>query len=255
VLVVGALVLAACGDDREPSSAGTTGPVLEGEITVAAAASLTEPFTALGTAFEAEHPGVRVTFTFDSSSTLARQVLDGAPVDVFASADQASTATLVDAELVEGEPTVFARNRLTIVTKPGNPTGITGLADLAGGDGVISLCGADVPCGRFAAQVLERAGIVLPEDRVTRGQNARATLAAVAEGDAVAGIVYVTDARSAGDAVDAVAIPAGANAVAVYPICVLEGRGSVDVAEAFVAFVRSTEGRRVLAAAGFLPPN
>ena len=236
------------------SSSNGAEPAVEGDITVAAAASLTEPFTELGAAFEAAHPGTHVTFTFDSSSTLAGQVLEGAPVDVFASADEASTTKLVDAGRVEGAPAVFARNRLTIVTKPGNPSAIAELADLAAGDGVVSLCGTDVPCGRFAAQVLERAGVALPEGRVTRGQNAKATLAAVAEGDAVAGIVYVTDARAAGGAVDAVAIPDAANAVAAYPISVLTESDAADVAEAFVAFVRSAEGRRVLTDAGFLPP-
>ncbi len=147
-----------------------------------------------------------MSLNFDSSSTLATQILEGAPADVFASADEESTARLTDENLIAGEPQVFARNELVIVTKPGNPEGISGLADLADA-GVISLCGEQAPCGRYAAEALSNAGVRIDEASITRGQNVGATLTAVAEGDAVAGIVYVTDARSAGDAVEAVEIP------------------------------------------------
>ena len=217
VMIVAALALAACGSSSSDgtsttakpanSSSSTTQPALTGDITVAAAASLTEAFTQIGKDFEAAHPGTKVTFTFDSSGTLSQQIVDGAPVDVFASADEKNEQKVADAGLVKGDPTVFARNRLIIVTKPGNPTGIKTLADLADA-GVISLCGTDVPCGKFAATALENAGVTIPESSVTRGQNAKATLTAVSEGDAVAGIVYVTDAQAAGDAVGSVEIPA-----------------------------------------------
>ncbi|HWJ98384.1 MAG TPA: molybdate ABC transporter substrate-binding protein, partial [Acidimicrobiales bacterium] len=234
-LVAGtALLLAACGSSggsessdttKAPSSSDATTttagePALEGEITVSAAASLTEPFTDMGKAFEDANPGTKITFTFDSSGTLSQQILDGAPVDVFASADEKNMEKLTDADLVKGEPTVFARNQLIIVTKPGNPEGIESLADLADA-GIISLCGEDVPCGKFAGEALENAGVTIPEGSVTRGQNVKATLAAVTEGDAVAGIVYVTDALTAGDAVDAVDIPEDQNVIATYPVAVL----------------------------------
>ena len=195
-----------------------------------------------------------MTFNFDSSSALATQILEGAPADVFASADEANMAKLTDEGLIAGEPEVFARNELVIVTKPGNPEGIETLADLADA-GVISLCGEEVPCGKYAEQALDdgRASTI-PESSVTRGQNVGATLTAVTEGDAVAGIVYVTDAEAAGDAVEAVAIPADANVIATYPIGVLEASGNAELAEAFVAYVLGDEGQAVLKEYGFLPP-
>lgn len=263
------VLLAGCGsgdstDGGSPSGAAdppsTTaggpetapGPDLHGRITVSGATSLTAAFTQIGDDFTAANPGVEVRFNFDSSSTLATQILEGAPADVFASADEANMAKLTDGSLVAGSPAVFARNELVVVTKPGNPEGIATLADLADA-GVVSLCGEDVPCGRYARQALDAADVTIDESNVTRGQNVGATLTAVTEGDAVAGIVYVTDAASAGDAVEAVAIPAGVNVVATYPIGVLAPSGSPDVARAFVAFVLGDEGQAVLAEQGFLP--
>lgn len=237
LVLLAAVALAGCGDD-DPEA-----------ITVAAAASLTDAFTEIGAGFEAEHPGAEVTFTFDSSGTLAEQIAGGAPADVFASADEADVERV--SELVDGEPVVFARNELAIVTQPGNPEGITSLADLAE-VGVVALCSEDAPCGRVAQEVLDAAGVVLPEGDVTRGQNASATLTAVSEGDAVAGIVYVTDARRAGGAVEAVAIPPDQNTLATYPIAAL---GGSELAGTFVAYVASEAGQRVLEEHGFLPPR
>ncbi len=264
VLATLTLLVAACGSSagsdgtattKAPAADGsaTTEAPLEGEITVSAAASLTESFTDMGKAFEAEHPGTTVTFTFDSSGTLSQQILDGAPVDVFASADEKNMEKLTDADLVKGDPTVFARNQLVIVTKPGNPEGIGSLADLPDA-GVISLCGEDVPCGKFAGEALANADVTIPEGSVTRGQNAKATLAAVSEGDAVAGIVYVTDALAAGDAVDAVEIPADDNVVATYPVAVLTDTRDAALASAFVDYVASDDGQAILEERGFLPP-
>jgi molybdate transport system substrate-binding protein len=261
------LLLAACGSSggsestattKAPSSDATTTtatePALEGEITVSAAASLTESFTELGKAFEADHDGTKITFTFDSSGTLSQQILDGAPVDVFASADEKNMQKLTDADLVKGEPTVFAKNQLIIVTKPGNPEGIESLADLADA-GIISLCGEDVPCGKFAGEALDKAGVTIPESSVTRGQNVKATLTAVTEGDAVAGIVYVTDALAAGDAVDSVEIPTDENVIATYPVAVLTDTQDAALASAFVDYVSSDAGQAVLEERGFLPPE
>ncbi len=251
-LLVAALLVAAlvgCGGDDEPE--GSDG--LSGEITVSAAASLTDAFTAIGEDFEAAHPDTTVTFTFDSSGTLSDQIVEGAPVDVFASADEGNMTKLTDEDLVAGEPTVFAGNELVIVTEPGNPEGIETLEDLAD-VGVVALCAEDAPCGRFAGEVLDGAGVEIPEGSVTRGQNVRATLTAVAEGDAVAGIVYVTDAESAADTVDAVEIPDDENALATYPIAVLADAANPDVAQAFADWVASDEGLAVLEEHGFLAP-
>jgi molybdate transport system substrate-binding protein len=221
-------------------------------ITVAAATSLTGAFTEIGDGFAADHPDVDVTFTFDSSSALGTQIIEGAPADVYASADDVTMARLSDEDLVAGTPEIFARNELVIVTAPGNPDGVETLADLAGA-GVISLCGEDVPCGTYAAEALDRAGVTIDESSITRGQNATATLTAVSEGDADAGIVYATDAGAAGDAVEAVAIPEDLNPIATYPIAVLEASDRTDAAETFVAYVLSDEGQAVLAEHGFLP--
>lgn len=252
-LLVVALLLAGCaGGGSAASSDG--GGALEGAITVSAATSLREAFTELGDDFTAAHPDVDVVFNFDASSALATQIREGAPADVFASADEASMRELVDDELVAGRPAVFARNELVIVTKPGNPEGIASLADLADA-GVISLCGEEVPCGRYAQQALDAAGVAISESHVTRGQNVGATLTAVGEGDAVAAVVYTTDAEAAGAGVDTVPIPTEVNVVATYPIAVVASTGNRDVAQAFVDHVLGHDGQRVLAAHGFLPPD
>ena len=267
---VAGLLLAGCGSDSSTDNASTStaaGPSshlvgsaptsasgVEGTITVSAASSLTEAFTRIGEAFAAANPGAEATFNFGASSALSAQILDGAPADVYASADEANMALLTDADLIAAEPEVFARNELAIVTKPDNPEGISGLTDLAD-VGVVALCGEEVPCGKLAKQALDGAGVSIPESSVTRGHDAKATLTAVAEGDAVAGIVYVTDAEAAADSVEAVAIPAAQNVFAVYPIGVIAASESSDVAAAFMDYVLGDSGQAVLEQLGFLPPT
>jgi molybdate transport system substrate-binding protein len=221
---------------------------------VSAAASLTGAFTKIGDDFEAANPGAEVTFNFGPSSTLEAQIEQGAPADVFAPADPANMDELGTASKLAAAPAAFARNELVIVTKPGNPRNVHSLADLAT-VGTVSLCGSDVPCGKYAAQVLQGAGVAIPESSVTRGQDVKATLAAVTTGDADAGIVYVTDAKGAGDAVATIDIPDDQNAIAVYPIAVLAGTGEQEVASAFVDAVTSDAGRATLQSFGFLPPR
>jgi molybdate transport system substrate-binding protein len=258
LLAASSLFVAGCSDskkDDKPKSTGRYGKTaLKGVVTVSGAASLKDSFTTIGDAFAKANPQVKVTFNFDASSTLASQITEGAPADVFASADEANMTKLTDAKLVTGKPAIFARNQLVIVTKPGNPKGIKTLADLAAA-GVVSLCGVDVPCGKYAKQALDTAGVAIPEASVTRGQNAGATLTAVSTGDAVAGIVYVTDAISAGDTVEAVDIPSAQNVIATYPIGVLKASGNAKAAQAFVDYVQSDDGQAVLKDKGFLPPT
>lgn len=254
LLAVSALLVAGCGSSAGSSSSGGTSTKpegLEGGITVSAASSLTEAFDELGADFHAAHPNATVRATYDSSTVLSSQIIEGAPADLFASADEANMAALTAKDLVAGKPEDFARNKLVIVTKPGNPEGITTLADLAGA-GVVSLCGKDVPCGMFAQQVLDKAHVTIDEGSITRGQNAKATLTAVTEGDAVAGIVYVTDARAAGAKVDAVPIPGNVNVIATYPIAVLKGARDASVAQAFEDYVLSAAGQATLKEFGFL---
>ncbi|MEZ5383571.1 MAG: molybdate ABC transporter substrate-binding protein [Microthrixaceae bacterium] len=251
--VVAATVAVGCGDGGNGGHAADREGDVSGEITVSAASSLTGAFTDLSAQFEADHPEVEVRLNFGSSSSLATQVLDGAPVDVFAAADESNMARLAQGDLLSGKAEAAARNELIIVTKPGNPEGITEVGDLADA-GVVSLCAADAPCGRYAAEVLDSAGVSLADAQVTRGQNAKATLAAVRDGDAAAGVVYVTDARAAGGAVGTVAISDRHNVVATVPIARLDASPNPAAADAFVAFVLGPAGTTTLAAAGFLPP-
>lgn len=260
VVAVGAAivaVLAGCGSSGSPGAGprpSPSKPDVKGTITVSAAASLTEAFSQLGEQFHGAYPDARVTFNFGSSAALATQIQQGAPADVFASADQTSMQSLVTRNLISGAPTTFADNQLVIVTKPGNPEHVTGLPSLAKVP-VVSLCGETVPCGMYAAEVLQKAGVTIPVSRITRGQDVKATLGAVTQGDATAAIVYVTDARSAGGAVAEVDIPAAQNTVASYPIAMVKASTHGGVARTFVDFVLSVTGQRTLARFGFLPPS
>lgn len=252
VVAATALQVAGCAEDAADPPAASGSP-LDGPLTVSAAASLTESFTEIAGRFESAHPDVEVELNFGSSGQLSTQIGEGAPADVAAFADTVPMDRLARDGLLVGEPRIFAENELVIVTEPGNPGGIGGLADLPGA-GVVALCVDTAPCGTFADQVLDAAGVEVPESSVTRGQDVRSTLAAVSEGDAVAGIVYVTDAAAAGDAVDTVAIPGARNVVAGYPVAVVADSANPDAAAAFVAFVLGTPGRAVLEEAGFLLP-
>jgi molybdate transport system substrate-binding protein len=256
-IVVLGLAAAGCSDDDSGSGASTSTTAskstLSGSITVSDAASLTAAFDRIGAEFIAENPDVDVTFNPGPSSTLATQIEGGAPADVLASADEASMDRLVTGGHVDGDPTVFARNRLVIVTKPGNPENVESLADLPNA-GIVSLCGETVPCGKYAAEVLKNASVTIPETQVTRGTDATATLAAVRRGDADAAIVYLTDARTAGDSVESVTIPNDVNVIAVYPIAVLKQTSDLAVAQAFIDFVLSDTGQTTLRQFGFLAP-
>lgn len=235
-----------------PASAAKQKETLSGSITVSAAASLTEAFTKMGADFQKLHKGTTVTFNFAASSALVQQIQGGAPADVFASADGANMQKLVTGGQVTVEPTDFASNWLTIVVKPGNPKGIKSLADLPKAD-VVALCAPEVPCGKYANQMLTQAGVTIPSDKITLGQDVKATLAAVATGDADAGIVYVTDAKAAGSTVQGVRVPASLNVLAVYPIAPIAATQNASLADGWVEYVTSRAGRRTLRSFGFLP--
>lgn len=237
-LALAAAVPAACGDDGGGDA-----------VTVFAAASLTDAFEELGAAFEAAHPGVTVRFAFAGSSSLREQLLDGAPADVFAPADTAIIQQAVDAGVV-GPPVDLARNELQIVVPAGNPGGVATPADLAEADLLVGLCAAAVPCGRFAREALDRAGVTPAVD--TEEPDVRSLLTKVAAGELDVGIVYRTDVLSAGDAVEGIDIPAEHRVTAVYPIAVTTTSRHRAQAEAFVDFARTDEGRAILAAHGFL---
>lgn len=251
--VLGVLIaLTACAATGAPDAVRASPGRVAGEVTVFAAASLSDAFTEIGRRFEATHPDVAVTFNFAGSHQLATQILEGAPAGVFASADPTQMDVVAEAWLVAGRPAVFARNRLQIVVEPGNPKQVVTLRDLRR-DGVsVVLAAEQVPAGRYARDALERAEVALSP--VSLETDVRAVLAKVALGEADAGIVYASDVATAGDRVDGVEIPDAQNVVATYPIAALAGAPNPDAARAFVAAVRSDAGRAALERAGFAPP-
>ncbi len=226
----------------------TTVPVT-GTITVYAAASLTSSFTDLGKLFEQRNPGTSVKFSFAGSSTLVTQIFQGAPADVFASADQPNMDRLVDSGLMAGTPRIFTKNLLQIVVAKGNPKKIIGLADLARPDVVTVLCGATVPCGNYARQSLAKAGVTV--NPKSNELSVTAVIGRVATGEADAGIGYVTDVL-VDSRVDGVVIPSALNVVAEYPLAVLKEASNPTTAEAFVVLVRSPDGQAVMSKYGFL---
>jgi molybdate transport system substrate-binding protein len=181
------------------------------------------------------------------------QIQSGAPSDVFAAADLTSFDKLLASGNVVKSPKVFARNSMQLVVKPSNPLGISSVADLAKAS-VVSLCAKTVPCGVYATTVLSRYGVVISESKITRGVDATATLNAVSTGDADAAIVYATDALSAKKSVSIISIPGGKNVTAMYGIAVIRGSKHSKQAEAFVQFVLSPAGQKVLKTFGFLAP-
>lgn len=224
----------------------------QGRLLVSAAASLTDAFGELESAFEADHPGVDVLLNLGGSSALREQILEGAPADVFAPADRSSMDHVVDAARVTGEVTMFTRNRLQIAVPAGNPGNVTSLEDLRRDELVIGLCAEGVPCGDLARQALGNAGVVPALD--TNEPDVRALLTKIAAGELDAGITYVTDVAAAGTAVEGVDIPEDLNVVAEYPIAVLDDAPNPPAAAAFVDFVLSDAGQQILASYGFASP-
>jgi molybdate transport system substrate-binding protein len=231
------------------ASAETPSPTT---LNVFAAASLTESFKAIGAAFQQTHPGPAPQFNFAGSSTLVQQIREGAPADVFASADEANMQKVAEAGGLAGAPCIFATNRLAIVVSPGNPRHIDALDDLLAPDLTLALAAPAVPAGTYAAEAFAKAGLRMPA--ASQEPDVRAVLNKVALGEADAGLVYVTDVRAAGPRVEAVAIPDRYNVVARYPIAVVKHASDAPRAAAFVDFVCSDAGRRTLAAHGFLAP-
>jgi molybdate transport system substrate-binding protein len=245
--LVAVLVTASCGSDG--GAGDGTAPA---DVTVFAAASLTAAFTELGDAFTAANPGADVTFSFAGSSELVAQLREGAPADVFASADLANMALLTGADLVDGEVEVFATNVAEIIVEAGNPRGIMDIADLADDDLVVVQCAPEVPCGAYAEQVLANAGVAVTPSSLE--QNVKAVATKVLLGEADAGIVYRTDVLAAGDDADGVTIPDDVNVVAEYPIALLLDAPDAPGGRSFIDFVLSATGQQVLADNGFGPP-
>jgi molybdate transport system substrate-binding protein len=250
-------LLSACGGDGQtaaPSQPGPEGgsPVLSGELTVFAAASLTDAFEAIGERFEAANPDVGVSFNFGSSSTLATQIAEGAPADVFASANQTQMDVVTHAGLVAGERADFAGNSLEIAVEPGNPLGIGSLEDLARSDVTLVLAAEAVPAGQYAREALDAREIEV--EPASLEIDVRAVLSRITLGEADAGIVYASDVVAAGEDVEGVEIPAEQNVRASYPIATLADAPNSTAGDAFVDYVLSSEGQEVLRAFGFTAP-
>jgi molybdate transport system substrate-binding protein len=245
VLAAVAILVAGCGDG-EPSGGSAGSPE---EITVFAAASLTAAFTELGGRYTAANGGTRVTFNFAGSQALATQIQQGAPADVFASADTTNMDKVKD---LVGTPQSFAGNQLQIVVEQGNPRDVTGLEGLARDDLKVVLAAEEVPAGRYARQALDKLGVAVKA--VSLEDNVKAVVTKVSLGEADAGIVYATDVAAGGDKVQGVDIPTEQNVTATYPIATVKAGGNQEQAQAFMDLVRSDQGQQVLEGHGFLPP-
>ena len=226
---------------------------LKGDLTISAATSLTDAFAELAKQFRIVNKGVKVRLNFGSSSTLLTQIQSGAPSDIMASADLTNLEKLVASGNVVVTPKVFARNTMAIAVKPGNPKSVRSVADLASLP-FIALCGKTVPCGVYASSVLTRAGVVITESKVTRGIDVKATLSAVANGDADAAIVYKTDVLAAKKTVVGIDIPNAQNAKSMYGIAPIRGSKNPANAKAFIDFVLSEQGWQILKSFGFQRP-
>ncbi|MFE1166776.1 molybdate ABC transporter substrate-binding protein [Nocardiopsis sp. NPDC058789] len=255
------VVLTACGaEDTEPGDGADSAGALTGELTVFAAASLTDVFTEIAEDFRDRHPDVEVTFNFAGSSELAQQINSGAPADVFAAANTATMEQVVAGEGLDADwaaehgedGLVFVTNTLRIAVPPDNPAGIENLADLAD-DGVqVAFCAEEVPCGAATTAALDASGLdVTP---VTYEEDVRAVLTKVELGEVDAGMVYSTDVISSGDRVEGLEFPEAEEAVNDYPIGVLSSSGDSALASAWVEAVTSDEGAAVLRDAGFGTP-
>jgi molybdate transport system substrate-binding protein len=221
------------------------------QITVFAAASLTDVFKFTADIFEKDHPGFTVRFNFAGTPTLVTQIEQGAQADVFASADTANMERLKTDGWTLGEPRVFAHNKLEIVVAPNNPKEIRDLADLARPGIIYVSAGPTVPAGKYAAQALDKAGVkVRPRSLET---DVKSVVSKVRLGEADAGIVYATDVKAAGDSVTGVDIPDRYNVIASYPVVAVKGTAQIEVANGFIAWLLSTDGILALLRYGFQP--
>ena len=240
VAIALAWAVPACGSPTASEQGGT--------VNVFAAASLTDAFRQIADEVEQANPGLSVVLNVGASSALAQQIVSGAPADVFAAASPATMTTVTDAGEATA-PRVFARNRLQIAVPADNPGGVTGLADFADRDRTFALCAAEVPCGAAAAAVFAEAGIRAAPD--TLEQDVKAALSKVVLGEVDAALVYRTDVLAAGSKVRGIGFPEAEQAASDYLLATLTPASNASGAEAFAAYVRSSEGQRILAKAGF----
>ena len=250
-----AAALSGCGssDPAAPAAAvsASAAEAASGTLTVFAAASLTGTFTELGKTFEAAHPGTTVRFNFGSSATLAQQIVEGAPADVFAAASPATMKTVADASLASA-PTTFVRNSLQIAVPADNPAKVDDLKDLTDPKVKVALCAEQVPCGAAALKALDAAGLKVTP--VTLEQDVKAALTKVELGEVDAALVYRTDVLASAGKVTGIDFPESAKAINDYPIAALTKAPAPEAAKQFVDLVLSPQGADVLTKAGFEAP-
>jgi len=248
------LALTGCGASGSAASSSTSssGGRLSGTLTVFAAASLTDVFGQLGRQLTKANPGLDVRFNFGGSSGLATQLTQGAPADVFASANTTQMKVVTHAGLQAAAPAVFAQNVLEIAVPKGNPGHVTGLADFGNASLTLAVCAPSVPCGAAAKQVFAAAGVHAKPD--TEEEDVKAALTKVQLGEVDAALVYATDVRAAGAKVEGIPFPEAGQAVNKYPICVLKAAPNAEAAQAFLDLVQSDDGQTALTAAGFRKP-
>lgn len=263
--VVAALMLTGCAgasgegvgdappgtEETPPVADPSAAPALTGDLTIFAAASLGGAFDELATEFMERNPSLEVLpISYDGSSTLATQLIEGAPADVFASADENNMQKVVD-EGLAASPQLFASNTLVIAVPSGNPGGVNSIEDLADPALTVVLCAPEVPCGAASETLLTAAGVAVTPASLE--QNVTAVLTKVAAGEADAGLVYATDVL-ANDEVQGIAAAGADDVVNHYPVAALTDSANPEAAAAFVAFVLSEDGQAVLEEFGFGAP-
>ncbi len=251
-LLAGLLLVFALAGGSVACRSDNSGSPDEEKLVVFAAASLTEAFTDLGKQYEAEHEGSTVEFSFGSSSDLAAQIDQGAPADVFASADEANMERVVGAGMADGEPEEFAGNVLEIAVPQGNPGNVRGLADFSNGDLRLAICDLAAPCGNAAREVFSKAGVGASIDSYE--PDVKSVLTKVELGEVDAGLVYHSDVLAAGDPIESIAIPARDEVVSTYPIVVVKDAGDPEGGREFIKLVLSDQGQAELGKWGFREP-
>jgi molybdate transport system substrate-binding protein len=244
-LVSVALVVSACGSDEPDADAGSE----KSTLTVLAASSLTEAFTELEKTYEQANPNIDVKLSFDSSAILIEQLSQGLPADVLATADKKSMDKAVSADVISGEPKSFATNTLVIATPAGNPAGIKGIDDLADAD--FAVCVPAGPCGDATKRLFELDQFT--GKAATEEENVKGVLTKVTAGEVDAGLVYVSDAKAAGDKVDVVQAENASEVVNVDPIATVKGSRNADAAKDWIALVTGPDGQKILESHGFGP--
>jgi len=247
-----AVVSAACSSSPASSSGNGNGNV-SGNVVVFAATSLKGAFDSIGAKFHKAHPGVTMKFNYSGSSTLATQINQGAPADVFASADTKNMKIVTSDNNGAGKPVEFARNKLEIMVASGNPKKIESVKNLTNKSVKVAVCDPAVPCGAYSKEVFAKAGVTVHP--VTEETTVSSVVTKVSLGEADAGLVYTTDVKANGDKTTGVAIPPDQNVTAQYPIVTVKGAPNAAGANAFMKYVLSPTGEKVLAKYGFLPPG